>query len=187
MPRILLTGAPRTGKTTLVTRIARQLQLGGVVVSGLTTRELREHSERVGFEVEAIGGDRAVIAHVDITGGPRVGRYGVDVPALERIALPVLEQVRRAGGVAVIDELGQMELYSSAFVDAVQLLFSRDVPVVATVHARAHPVTDVLKQRADVEMLTVTRDAHDELLSYVTARLLRAAPRRQSEEPHQEP
>ena len=171
-PRVLLTGAPRSGKTTLVTRIIAALQLHGVAVHGFTTRELREAGERVGFLVEAIGGDSAVMAHVSITGGPRVGRYGVDVAAFERIALPALRQAARPGMVTVIDELGQMELYSSPFVEAVQRLFARDMPVVATVHATAHPVTDALKRRRDVELLTVTRSAHDELFARVTARLL---------------
>ena len=79
---------------------------------------------------------------------------------------------------AVIDELGQMELCSSAFVHAVQRLFAReDVPLVATVHAKARPVTDPLKQHPGVELLTVTRATHEELLARVTARLLGAPTR----------
>jgi nucleoside-triphosphatase len=174
VPRILLTGAPRAGKTTLVSVIVRELQASGIVVAGFTTCELRERGGRVGFQVEAIGGDSAVTAHVAFTEGPRVGRYRVDVPAFEGIALPALEQAGRAGGVAVIDELGQMELCSSAFVQAVQHLFERDVPLVATVHAKAHPVTDALRRRPGVELLTVTRAAHEELLARVTGRLLAA-------------
>ncbi len=143
-------------------------------MAGFTTRELRDQTERAGFQVEAIGGGSAVMAHVAFTEGPRVGRYRVDVPAFERIALPALEQAIRSGGVAVIDELGRMELYSSAFVQAVQHLFAQDVPLVATVHAKAHPVTDALKRHPGVELLTVTRAAHKELLARVTARLLAA-------------
>jgi nucleoside-triphosphatase len=187
----LLTGAPRAGKTTLVSRIVRELQASGIVVVGFTTREIRDQGERVGFRVEAIGGDSTVMAHVAFAEGPRVGRYRVDIPAFERIALPALEQAIRAGGAAVIDELGQMELYSSAFVEAVQGLVALDVPVVATVHARMHPVTDALKQRPDIELLAVTPVAHEELLARVIARLLGAlgeAPSRQrSEGSHPEP
>jgi len=174
VPRVLLTGVPKVGKTTLVSRIVSELQGSGIVVAGFTTRELREGTERTGFEVETIGGGSAVLAHVAFTDGPRVGRYRVDVAAFERIALPALEQAIRSDGVAVIDELGQMELYSSAFVQAVQHLFAQDVPLVASVHAKAHPVTDALKRHPGVELLTVTRAAHEELLARVTARLLAA-------------
>jgi len=190
-PRILLTGVPGVGKTTLVSRIAAELQARGIVVAGFTSRELRERGERVGFQVEAIGGGSAVMAHVGFTEGPRVGRYRVDVPAFERIALPAIERATRADGVAVIDELGRMELYSGAFVHAVQRLFDQDVPVAATVHARSHPLTDALRQRPGIEQLTVTRAAYEELLARVTARLLgamRDVPSHRKEEgPHPKP
>jgi nucleoside-triphosphatase len=172
VPRIMLTGAPGAGKTTLACRIAAELQASGIVVAGFTSRELRERGERVGFQVEAIGGGSAVMAHVGFTEGPQVGRYRVDVPAFERIALSAMERATRADGVAVIDELGPMELYSRAFVHAVQHLFEQDVPVMATVHARAHPVTDALKHRPGIEQLTVTHAAQKELLAYVTSRLV---------------
>jgi nucleoside-triphosphatase len=142
------------------------------MVEGFTTRELREEGERVGFVVEAIGGGSAVMAHVTFTEGPRVGRYRVDVAAFERIALPAVEQAVGVGEVAIIDELGRMELHSSAFIEAVQGLFDQPVPVVATVHVRAHPVTDALKQRPDIELLTVTRATQERLLLSITARLL---------------
>lgn len=176
MPRVLLTGAPGAGKTTLVDRVACELRSRGIVVAGFTTREIRNNDARMGFAVEAAGGESAVLAHVRFAEGPRVGRYRVDVPAFEQVALPALAKAGRAGGVVVIDELGQMELFSGAFVAAVQRLFEQDVPLVATVHVKSHPVTDALRRRADVELLTVTRDAHEDLFAQVTDRLLRAVP-----------
>jgi nucleoside-triphosphatase len=120
-----------------------------------------------------------------------VGRYGVDVPAFERVALPVLDRVVAGGGLVVIDELGQMELFSQPFVQAVQRLFDQDVPVVATVHAKAHPVTDALKQRPDVELLTVTREGQEALLERLARRLMHPlgedSSTRPNEAPHQAP
>jgi nucleoside-triphosphatase THEP1 len=101
-----------------------------------------------------------------------VGRYHVDVPAFERIALPALDRAARECDVLVIDEIGLMELCSDAFVRAVQRIFELDVALVATVQARAHPVTDDLKQRPGVELLTMTPDARDAMLAQVTVYLL---------------
>src|ERR671925_24846 len=81
----------------------------------IVTEEIRERGRRVGFSIERFGGERGVLAHVDLPGPPRVGRYGVDLVAFERLAIPALEQ---AGEVAIVDELGKMELASDAFREA---------------------------------------------------------------------
>jgi nucleoside-triphosphatase len=99
-----------------------------------------------------VGGQRAVLAHVNLSGPPRVGRYGVDLAAFEQVALPALGDPE-AGGVVVIDELGKMELASAAFRAAVQRLLGTDCSLVATVHAHRHPFTDALKRRIEVARL----------------------------------
>lgn len=111
--RLLLEGRPGAGKTTVAARLADLLAERGVEVQGFVTQELREYGRRVGFEVETIDGERATLAHVSFAGPPRVGKYGVDLEALERVALPALEKPAR-GAVVLIDELGKMETAWSA-------------------------------------------------------------------------
>jgi nucleoside-triphosphatase len=89
----------------------------------------------------------------------------VDLAELERVAVPALQG---SGDVAVIDELGKMELASAALREAVAALLRRPVAVVATVHAFAHPFTDALKGRPGVEVIRVdpaNRDRLPELLA----------------------
>jgi len=47
----------------------------------------------------------------------RVGRYGVDLGALNAVAVPALAP--EEGAVYLIDEIGKMECLSGAFTDAV--------------------------------------------------------------------
>jgi nucleoside-triphosphatase len=158
--KILLEGRPGVGKTTLAIAVVDALADQGVEVSGFTTEELREQGRRVGFAIEAIGGNREVMAHLDYPGPPRVGKYGVDLGALERVALPALD---KRSEVLVIDELGKMELYSQALCDAVTAAMKKDGNIVATVQATDHPFTDELKTRDDVDVIKVTRANRDEL------------------------
>jgi nucleoside-triphosphatase len=171
--RLLLEGRPGIGKSIIARRLVGLLQQVGVPVAGFTTQELRGHGRREGFTVEAVAGERAVLAHVDLPGPPRVGRYGVDLQAFERIALPALRPPG-SGGVVIVDELGKMELASAAFRDVVTDLLGRDVALVATVQAARHRFTDALKQRPDVRLVRVTEANRHALPEQLVARLARA-------------
>jgi nucleoside-triphosphatase len=166
---VLVEGRPAIGKTTAVRRLAALLRQAGAPLAGFVTEELRERGRRVGFAVETFEGAHAVLAHVGLSGPPRVGRYGVDLPAFERLALPALASA--PAGVVLIDELGKMELASEAFRMAVSQLLERPVAVVATVHLARHPFTDALKSRPAVELVRVTARNRDELPARLAARL----------------
>jgi nucleoside-triphosphatase len=168
--RIMLEGRPGAGKSTVARRLADRLGQDGIPVSGFVTEEIRERGRRRGFSVERLGGERGVLAHVEIPGPPRVGRYGVDLAALERVAIPALEQATEHD-IAIIDELGKMELASRLFQEALSALFERPVPVVATVQSASHPFTDALKRRRDIESLRVTTANRNELPELLAARL----------------
>lgn len=92
LKNILVTGRPGIGKTSVVEAVAREFPQ---VAGGFTTSEIREHGVRKGFRVTPLDGSSAVLAHVDFSGLARVGKYGVDVAALERLALPALEDAVR--------------------------------------------------------------------------------------------
>ena len=170
-PRLLLEGRPGIGKTTVTRRLVALLLEGGVPVGGFTTAELRTSGRREGFVVEAASGAREVLAHVGLPGPPRVGRYGVDLAAFERVALPALGDPER-GGVVVVDELGKMELASAAFRAAVVELLGRDVAVVATVQLARHRFTDALKRRPDIRVVRVTEATRDALAGWLMDRLV---------------
>jgi nucleoside-triphosphatase len=167
---VLVEARPGAGKTTAVIRLAERLRAAALPLGGFFTEEIRERGVRVGFRVETFAGGRGVLAHVELPGPPRVGKYGVDLEAFERVALPSL--VQPVGGATVIDELGKMELASARFRDAVITLLDADVPLVATVHAFRHPFTDALKRRPGVELLRLSRANRDDLPDALAARLV---------------
>lgn len=167
---ILLEGRPGSGKSTVARRLADLLLEDGVRVGGFVTMEMRESGRRVGFSIETFDGKRATLAHVSLPGPPRVSRYGVDLDAFERIALPTLDAAERVD-VMVLDELGKMELASERFCDAMTILVDDMVPLVATIHAFQHPFTDALKRREHVERLRVTRKTRDALPAELAHRI----------------
>jgi len=173
--RILLAGRPGVGKTTVARRVVELLRQRGFDVRGFVTEELRERGGRVGFAVEPIGGPRTILAHVDLPGPPRIGKYGVDVDAFESVALPALAGVDTAD-VVMIDELGKMELASAPFRSTVLELLGQPVSIVATVHVARDPFTTALKRQSGVETVTITVSNRDELPAALAARFSGGGP-----------
>ena len=109
----------------LKTRLATKLVSAyGRWLSGFRTFELRSGGRREGFEIEALGGGRAVLASSSLLSPVAFNKYGVDLAALEETALRALESAG-GGKVLLFDELGPMAMLSERFsARAVELLFS---------------------------------------------------------------
>jgi len=156
---ILATGPPGCGKSTLLEKIARHC---GKKAIGFFTRELRQGKRRTGFEIETIGGYKGVLAHRDIDGAGRVGPYGVDVWALERIAVPALTPPD-SETIVIVDEIGKMEWMSESFQAAAWRVLEGPNPVVASIARKGHKDFDRLKNREDVRVIEMTPDNRDRL------------------------
>ena len=85
----LITGSPGTGKTTLLREAIAGIPDG---VDGFYTQEIRRSGKREGFEICTLRGERAILAHVNIKGPFRVGRYGVDQESLDRVGVTALNR-----------------------------------------------------------------------------------------------
>lgn len=139
------------------------------VAGGFTTSEIREHGVRKGFRVATLDGTSAVLAHVDFAGRVRIGKYGVDVAAFERLAIPALQDAIRSGRMVVIDEIGKMELASKRFCDLVEKTLESPALVLATIMERHHPFADQIKRRADVVIFELILDNRNDVPDKITA------------------
>ena len=157
---LLLTGSPGIGKTTIIKKIIAEL---GDRAGGFYTEEILGPGGRKGFRVLTLDGRGVTMAHIDIRSKSKVGRYGVDVSAFERVGVAALRGAIERSAVVVIDEIGKMELFSSQFQSAVIKAISCGKPVVATAMLAAHPWVDALKTMPGVQTLEVTRANRDAL------------------------
>lgn len=163
---LLLTGPPGVGKTTVVRRVARAF--AGRRLRGFTTEEVREGGQRVGFRLTTLDGQDLVLAHVALRSAHRIGRYGVDLQALESILGTALG-LDPAADAYLVDEIGKMECLSARFVAAMTALLDSRRPVVATVAARGSGLIESVKGRSDAELWAVTPRNRDELPQRILA------------------
>ncbi len=174
----LLTGRPGVGKTTcLRTALAALAAPAG----GFLTEEIREGGTRVGFRLVTLDGRRATLAHVARTGPPRVGKYGVNLGALERLGVAAIRAAIRAGRLVVVDEIGKMEMASPAFREAVEEALQGPAPVLGTILAAPHPWADRIKREPTVRLFEVTlanrASLPDELAALLGAETSEGRPR----------
>ena len=143
---ILVTGLPGSGKTTLLERLAERLSDLSPV--GFLTREIRQGGARRGFELRTLDRRRSVLAHVDFKGRPRVGRYGVDIAALEQV-LPELDPARAPHRLVILDEIGKMECLSDLFVATVRRLFDAPACLLASIALKGGGAIREFRERPD--------------------------------------
>ncbi len=171
--KILITGEPGIGKTTLIKKLIKAL---GNRAVGFWTEEVRdkETKKRVGFRVVSTDGKSSLFASKTFTSKHLVGSYGVNVRRFEEVALPVLERsLEEKDKIIIVDELGKMEFFSKAFVEMVRrIMFDPKYKVVATIPIRDfHPLIREIRRLPSAVYIELSRENRDQMLENILSLL----------------
>ncbi len=140
MVRVFVTGPAGVGKTTLVERVAREVERWGYIVGGMITKEVRRNGKRIGFKIIALDtGEEGTLASLRGTShlpGVPFGKYVVHVDELERVGVSAIRRALVEADLVVIDEIGPMEYKSNEFMKAVGEVLNSDKTLLAVVHRK---------------------------------------------------
>lgn len=156
MHNILITGLPRTGKTTLILDIIKEMKKD---VIGFVTKEIRIDNVREGFSIETFSGLNKVLASKKYSEGKfRVASYGVYVENVDLVVEELTERfIKEKYDFIIIDEIGKMELFSSIF--KIFVLKSLDTrKVIGTIMLRDNEFTRKVKNREDTQVFNLTKE-----------------------------
>jgi nucleoside-triphosphatase len=186
-PKIGITGLPRSGKSAVMEKVLemlvderkREIQMRGSlsdapIIGGMQTVPILDGSERLGYKViNIVTKEEAIMAHKSIDSRLRVLGYGIDIEALEKVAIPAIEYARDECEVLVIDEIGKFAVESEAFVNVVRSALEVDKPTLLTLHKKSrHPLLQDIRRRYDGRILEVT-PVNRALLPYKIHKLMR--------------
>lgn len=186
-PKIGITGLPRSGKSAVMEKVLemlvderkREIQMRGSlsdapIIGGMQTVPILDGSERLGYKVvDIVTKEEAIMAHKSIDSRLRVLGYGIDIEALEKVAIPAIEYARDECEVLVIDEIGKFAVESEAFVNVVRSALEVDKPTLLTLHKKSrHPLLQDIRRRDDGRILEVT-PVNRALLPYKIHKLMR--------------
>ncbi len=133
--KIFLTGVPKSGKSTVVLKTIELLKEKNIKIGGFVTPEIIENRKRVGFYVKDIfSNEMEIFASIDFKIGPKIGKYGIDVGAFEKIALKAIDFAVQNCDVIIVDEIGKMEFLSKEFEKEIYKLILVEKPLIATLH-----------------------------------------------------
>jgi nucleoside-triphosphatase len=163
---IFLTGAPSSGKTTVIREVIKKM---GLPANGFYTEEERISGKRAGFLMKTLDGKKGHLAHRDIQSDFRVRRYGVSIENIETIAVPSIAPVNN--NVIILDEIGKMECFSAVFRRAVLKALESPNIVLGTITFGGDDFIVGVKKRGDIEMHEVTPENRDSLPDLVLKKI----------------
>ncbi len=171
--KIGITGLPNAGKTYALLKVIEMLEANELKVGGMITEPIVEDDRRVGFYVmDWATQEKQIFAHENLESKFMVGKYGINLTALEDIGVKALRTASSEAEVIVIDEVGKMEIECDSFVDAVKEALEVDKPLILTLHKKSrNPLLQDIRRRDDVRILEVTPVNRD-LLPYKIVKIM---------------
>lgn len=155
---IFLTGAPSSGKTTVIKKVIAGLDHPA---NGFYTQEERVGGKRVGFLMKTLDGRKGYLAHQDIESDFHIRRYGVSIENIETLAVPSIDPVNR--NIIILDEIGKMECFSEVFKQAALRALDSPNIVMGTITFGGDDFIQGIKKRVDMEIIEVTAENRDAL------------------------
>ena len=158
--KILITGPPKCGKSTLISELLKYFFNKNYTIHGFLTPELRKEGKRVGFDIEDIHSrKRGKLARiVNYNSDYKLGKYCVFLEELEEM-ISNLEIIDIKNiDLLVIDEIGKMELYSRKFHDYLKRIFISEVTILATIGLKLkHPIKNFLLNLSNIKVFNLNQ------------------------------
>jgi nucleoside-triphosphatase len=151
---LLISAVSGVGKTRLIREItlAKKERLGGFYTEPLMVGRIQR-----GFIMRTFDGQERMLAQKGLKSNQLIGKFGVDLNALENVGVPALKLGLMTKELIVIDEIGLLESMSERFKATVVEVLNSPTPVLATIRAGKHAFCDQVRKQSDTTVVVLTR------------------------------
>ena len=170
MPRLIITGPPNIGKTTLVNSVVKKLSNNNKNVIGFVTNEIRSEGSRIGFQLQNLSdfNDKTNLAsltsslpEVSRRKLPTVSKYSIHVSEFEDFYRNIFFSTSSSSSpssanqskILVIDEIGKMELFSKSFVKDVTNLIKNNENCILVVAQKGPGFINKIKEFKEIDQV----------------------------------
>jgi len=161
---LFIAGTPGVGKTSLLREVtlSKRERIGGFYTDHMLAGRMRK-----GFVMRTFDGQERVLAAKGMKSSHQLGKYGVDINALENVGIPALKLALEAKDMIVIDEIGSMEMMSERFRQTLLECLTSTKPVLATIRAASQPFSDQVKKFSDTQTIVLTKANYNQVKQQV--------------------
>jgi len=170
---VLIAGAPGIGKTSLITRLHRDLT--PLFIRGFYKEAIHEYQILKGYRLATFNFQELIMAHIHIVGPDRIGDFGLNLDGLNELISHQLTPDPKVE-LFLIDEISMMECTSLQFRHMIVKAMNSKIPLIATL--ASHDVLDILKikDREDISILNMTHKNRDSIWKSVLVELSKPTP-----------
>lgn len=166
---ILLTGIPRSGKSTLLNKVIKEI----FYKKGFVTDEVRQNGERIGFDIATTSGQRYIFSRLNEESPFKVPSasnpknfYGVRINEIDRAVDECYKFTER--DLLYLDEIGQMELYSKKFKELCsRYLDSQNTSISTISRFYVDDFIESIKKRKDIILVEISPENREQKLIFV--------------------
>jgi nucleoside-triphosphatase THEP1 len=171
-PKILITGKPKSGKSTLISKLIEHFQKN-YNIYGFITPEVRKNNKRIGFDMEDFySKKRLPLARVgNYNTNFKLGKYSVFVEDFEVYIKNLLYSMEKiSDSLFCIDEIGKMELFSKNFQKFIKNLFQSNNTIIATLGLNLkHPIKNYILAIPDLALFHINKANQDEIFAEIVS------------------
>lgn len=169
-PKILITGPPKCGKSTLIDKLIGYFKKKEIEIHGFITPEVRENQKRVGFDIRNIHSEKdyKLARKGNYDTKYNLGSYSVFINEFEQMLDDFQKEEKSEEDLIIIDEIGKMELFSPKFQNLIKELFSSSFPIIATIGLNLkHDLKEELLKKTEVLLLRLNRNNQEKVFKRI--------------------